>query len=57
MVCVKLTEVEQNDEATGVLAEKASTLNSPASENWRALLILKPDDVYPGVCGSPVIGL
>lgn len=42
LVCVKLEDVEQNEVETGVAAEKARILSSPASENWRALLTLVP---------------
>lgn len=57
LVWVKLVVKAQKDAETGVFVEKDKTLISPASENWRALLTLSPEVVYPGVWGSPVIGL
>lgn len=57
LVCVKLEDVVQNELETGVAAENAKILSSPVAENCKALLILKPVEVYPGACGSPVMGL
>lgn len=57
LVCVRFDDVEQNEAVTGVVAEKANILSSPAAEICNALLILAPVDVNPGVWGSPVIGL
>lgn len=49
LVCVRFDDVEQNEAVTGVVAEKANILSSPAAEICNALLILAPVDVNPGV--------
>ncbi|KAI8440363.1 hypothetical protein MSG28_001696 [Choristoneura fumiferana] len=44
MTNLEFDDVEQKEEVTGVAAEKANILSSPAAENCKALLTLAPVD-------------